>query len=198
MSQPSTSPLPNVIVVAGGLGAGKSTVAAMLAAKGATTIDSDQIGHEVLEPGGPGFAAVAERWPAVFVDGAIDRQRLAAVVFSDREQLEELEAITHPAIGAEIARRAHEATSGHVVVELPVPAIAAPDWTWIVVVADPAIRVERAVARGMEADDARRRIASQLTEAEWRRRATHVIVNDGSTDDLRVEVDELWKRLTTS
>ena len=83
-------------------------------------------------------------------------------------------------------------------VELPVPAIAAPDWTWIVVVADPAIRVERAVARGMEADDARRRIASQLTEAEWRRRATHVIVNDGSTDDLRVEVDELWKRLTTS
>ena len=137
MSQPSTSPLPNLIVVAGGLGSGKSTVAAMLAAKGATTIEADRIGHEVLEPGGPAFVAVAERWPVVVVDGAIDRQRLAAIVFSDLEQLQELESITHPAIGAEIARRAHAAAGSPVVVELPVPAIVAPDWTWIVVVAEP-------------------------------------------------------------
>jgi dephospho-CoA kinase len=182
-------------VVAGGLGSGKSTVAQLLAAKGATTIDADQIGHEVLEQGGPAYAPVAERWPVVVVDGAIDRQRLAVIVFSDPEQLGELEAITHPAIGAEIARRAREAAGGPVVVELPVPTIVAPDWTWIVVVADPSLRVERAVARGMEEDDARRRIASQLTEREWRERATHVIVNNGTLAELRGEVDALWEDL---
>ena len=198
MSQPSTSPLPDRIVVAGGLGSGKSTVAELLAAKGATTIEADQIGHEILEPGGAAFAAVAERWPVVVVDGAIDRQRLASIVFVDLEQLEELEAITHPAIGAEIARRAHAALGSPVVVELPVPAIDAPDWTWIVVVAEPSVRVRRAVARGMDEDDARRRIASQLTESEWRQRATHVIVNNGTLDELRAEVDALWERLAGS
>ena len=198
MSQPSTSPLPDRIVVAGGLGSGKSTVADLLAARGATTIEADQIGHEILEPGGAAFAAVAARWPVVVVDGAIDRQRLASIVFTDLEQLEELEAITHPAIGAEIARRAHAALESPVVVELPVPAIDAPDWTWIVVVAEPSVRVQRAVARGMDEDDARRRIASQLTESEWRRRATHVIVNNGTLEELRAEVDALWERFAGS
>ena len=198
MNQPSTSPLPDRIVVAGGLGSGKSAVADLLAAKGATTIEADQIGHEILKPGGAAFAAVAARWPVVVVDGAIDRQRLASIVFTDLEQLEELEAITHPAIGAEIARRAHAALESPVVVELPVPAIDAPDWTWIVVVAEPSVRVQRAVARGMDEDDARRRIASQLTESEWRRRATHVIVNNGTLEELRAEVDALWERLAGS
>ncbi len=198
MSQPSTSPLPNRIVVAGGLGSGKSTVAELLAAKGAITIEADRIGHEVLEPRGAAYAAVAERWPVVVVEGAIDRQRLASIVFTDFEQLEELEAITHPAIGAEIARRAHTVVGSPVVVELPVPAIVAPDWTWIVVVAEPSVRVRRAVARGMDEDDARRRIASQLTESEWRKRADHVIINNGSLDELRAEVDALWERLAGS
>ena len=164
----------------------------------AATIEADRIGHEVLEPGGAAFAAVAERWPVVVVDGAIDRQRLASIVFTDLEQLEELEAITHPAIGAEIARRANAAAGSPVVVELPVPAIVAPGWTWIVVVAESSVRVQRAVARGMDEDDARRRIASQLTESEWRRRATHVIVNNGTLEELGAEVDALWERLAGS
>lgn len=173
-------------------------MAELLAARGAKTIEADRIGHEILEPRGPAHAAVAERWPVVVVDGVIDRRRLAAIVFSDPEQLEELEAITHPLIGAEIARRAHEAGEAPVVVELPVPAIVAPGWTWIIVIADPSVRVQRAVARGMDEDDARRRIASQLTEHEWRDRATHVIVNNGTMDELRAEVDALWEDLAQS
>ena len=195
MTQPRT-PAPSLrIVVAGGLGSGKSTVAGLLAAKGAVAIEADQIGHEVLASGGAAFAPVAARWPHVVVDGEIDRLLLAAVVFSDADQLEELEAITHPAIGAEIVTRAHAAGDTPVVVELPVPAIVGPGWTWIVVVADPSERIARAVARGMAELDAQRRISAQLSEAQWRARATHVIVNDGTRDQLQAKVDALWEQL---
>jgi dephospho-CoA kinase len=188
-------PPPARIVVAGGLGSGKSTVAALLAEKGATIIEADRIGHEVLEPGGPAFAAVAQRWPAVVVDGAIDRRRLATIVFADHEQLAELEAITHPAIHTEITRRARDAAESPVVVELPVAGIVGPEWTWIAVIAEPAVRVERAVERGMDEEDVRRRIAAQLSNEEWCERASHVIVNDGSLEALRDEVESVWARI---
>jgi dephospho-CoA kinase len=132
------------------------------------------------------------------VNGEIDRRLLAAIVFSDRAQLEELEAITHPAIGAEIVKRAHAARDRPVVVELPVPAIVGPGWTWIAVIADPPERIARAVARGMEEPDAKRRIASQLSETDWREKAALVIVNDGSLEELSAKVDALWEQMVAT
>lgn len=198
MSQPSTSSPSPRLVVAGGLGSGKSTVAGLLAAKGAVVIEADRIGHEVLAPGGAAFGPVAERWPHVVVGGSIDRRLLAAVVFGDADELAELEAITHPAISAEIRKQAHAVGDQPVVLEVPVPAVVGPGWIWIVVVADSSERVARAVGRGMDEADARRRIASQLSDEGWRARATHVIVNDGTLEELSRQVDVVWEQVVAA
>ena len=108
MEGPSTAQ-PVRIVVVGGIGAGKSTVLARFEELGAMIVETDRIGHDVLEPWGSAFSAVAERWPEVVVDAQIDRSALAAIVFNDADALAELEAISHPAIAREIARRSEDA-----------------------------------------------------------------------------------------
>ncbi len=188
------------MLLSGPIGSGKSTVRRLLENKGFTAIDADTIGHAVLLPDGLAFDAVAQRWPGVVVNGAIDRSRLAAIVFADVRQLRELEAITHPAIGAEIVRRVAAAGDRDVVVELPLlrPPFSngGEGWHRLVVVGDAAIRLARAVDRGMDEDDVRRRMAAQPREAEWRAVADSVIVNDGSFDELAAAVDAWWAELT--
>lgn len=185
------------IVVTGGIGAGKSTVSSLLEARGAVVVEADRIGHRVLEPGHPVADVVAERWPAVVgVGGAIDRSRLAAVVFSDETALRELESFTHPAIAQEIARRAQEAGDVPVVVEVPVLAPWFDEaWWWITVTADPEIRLERAEGRGSDRADAERRMANQAPEADYVAAADFVVVNDGGLADLERRVDEIWDEL---
>lgn len=162
---------------------------------GATAIIADEIGHRVLEPGGEAHEAVAETWPQVVVDGRIDRRRLAAIVFADPEELTRLEAMTHPAIAARLASEA-AAVDGDVVVETPVPAVAAGDgWARVLVDAPPRVRLDRAVARGGNREDVVRRMAAQLDREEWLAWADHVIVNDGTVDDLERAVVDLWDRL---
>ncbi|NNL69734.1 MAG: dephospho-CoA kinase, partial [Acidimicrobiia bacterium] len=90
------------ILLSGGIGAGKSAAARIIAARGYPVIHADKIGHAVLEPEGEAFPAVAARWPEVVVDGMIDRPRLAEIVFDDPAALTELESLTHPAIAARI------------------------------------------------------------------------------------------------
>jgi dephospho-CoA kinase len=181
----------------GGIGAGKTTVTQRLGELGATAIEADRIGHEVLEPGGAAHAAVASRWPQVVVDGRIDRASLAAVVFTDHEQLAELEALTHPAIREEIARRV-ESIEGPVVVEVPVTAdLVGPGWIRLAVVAPWEQRLARAVARGADRADIEQRATAQPRDPEWTAAADHVIVNDGSPEELVAAVDALWRRLTS-
>ena len=197
MERPRIQPSVRIAVV-GGIGAGKTTVLARLASLGAVIIEADQIGHDVLEPWGSAFAGVAERWPDVVVGAEIDRSALAAVVFEDPDELAALEAISHPAIAREIARRSDDAGSQPVVVELPVAAdLVGPGWTHVAVVAPRDVRLERAVARGMSLDDATRRADRQLSDEAWIERADEVIVNDGTLEDLEAKVDALWARLTT-
>jgi dephospho-CoA kinase len=180
-------------VLAGPIGSGKSVLGGMLQRRGALVIEADLIGHQILEPGEVAFPAVAARWPSAVVDGRIDRRRLASVVFADGNALRVLEALTHPHIAARVEARAAGAGERPVAVELPLVAdILGEEWPRLVVLADAEVRLRRAVARGMEVEDVKRRMASQPTEARWSASADWVIRNDGSLDELDAEVGRWW------
>jgi len=184
------------VIVSGGIASGKSTVSRIMGDLGAVVIDADEIGHEMLAPGGPVFEEVRRRWPQVVVDGLIDRRRLAAVAFADSEALARLEAITHPAIGARIGELVDAAGDRDVVVEVPVVEDLPGDgWTRVVIDADPALRAERAVSGGFEEEDVHRRMTAQPGRDVWLASADHVIVNDGDLMTLRSLVEDLWREL---
>ncbi len=184
------------IVVSGGIGSGKSAVLEMLRERGALVIEADRIGHEVLEPGGAAYDEVLQRWPAVVVGNRIDRRLLAAVVFTDTEQLRLLEAITHPHIKNEIETRVLHNRDRDIAVELPLAGrFLGDEWVRLVVQAPEEVRVWRAVSRGTDETDVANRIAAQPNANDWNRDADFVIDNDGSLVDLRVAVEAVWQRL---
>ena len=184
------------LIVSGGIASGKSTVLQILRAEGAVVIEADRIGHDVLKPGGPAFATVSERGPAVVKEGRIDRGRLAAIVFSDAEALQDLEAITHPHIAAEIAKRVADAQDHDIALELPLDSDpVGPGWTRLVVEAPADLRLQRAVDRGMDTSDVASRIGAQPDDAAWRKGADIVIANVGSFDDLHQAVKRAWTEL---
>lgn len=191
-----------LIGLTGGIGSGKSTVSALLAERGAVVIDADRITRELQEPGTPVFEAMVERFGPgiVAADGTLDRQAVADLVFSDTEALQALNAIVHPAVGAEIAWRLEtEAGTDHVVI-LDVPLLVESgrdDLAALVVVdVDPEIALQRLVEqRGMREDDARARMARQAKREDRLARADEVIDNSGSLDDLAAQVEALWARL---
>ncbi len=192
MDCPSIEPKQRVLLT-GGIGSGKSTVAARMRELGAEVIEADLIGHDVLEPEGAAFQAVAERWPGVIADGLVNRSELAEIVFDDETALQELEEITHPAIGREIAKRIASSNRDIVVVEVPVePTFLDGDWTRIAVTAPLEIRVARAVSRGSKEESVRRRVSVQLEDDDWVANADYVVVNDGGRGDLLRSVDDLW------
>jgi dephospho-CoA kinase len=191
---------PHVVVIGltGGIGSGKSTVAALLAERGAAVVDADDLAHEVMEPGEPAYAAVVERFGSAVVagDGRVDRRALAGVVFADDAARADLEAIVHPAVSVAMSARIAEAGKTHQVVVAVVPLLVEAGWEIgdaVVVVDCPEdIAVSRLVdERGMDPADARRRVAAQATREQRLARADHVIRNDGSLADLRRQVDAL-------
>jgi dephospho-CoA kinase len=195
-----------IVGLTGGIGAGKSTVAQMLAERGAVVIDVDALGRQVLVPGGRAEAAVAAEFgPGVLApDGSIDRAALAAVAFADAGALARLTAISHPAMNEELVERLRVLPRGTIaVLDLAVLAesrLGRVDdryrYTFVVIVEAPAaLREERAVARGFDREDVRRRMAQQATDAERRALADVVVTNDGTPDDLKEQVDALWARL---
>jgi dephospho-CoA kinase len=183
----------------GGIGSGKSSVAARLAELGAIVVDSDVLAREVIAPGTDGFAEVVEAFGdgVVGPDGAVDRAALATVVFADEAARRRLESIVHPRVGARTAEVAASAPAGAVVVNdvpLLVEAGLADRYQCVVVVEAPrADRVARLVGqRGMAAAEAEARIAAQADDAARRAVADVVIVNDGTREQLRERVDEMW------
>ncbi|WP_424935944.1 MULTISPECIES: dephospho-CoA kinase [Bacteria] len=194
-----------LIALTGGIASGKSTIAARLAAQGAVIVDADRIVREVQEPGTPVLARIAEEFgPEVIrADGSLDRAGLGARVFGDPDALARLNAIVHPAVRAESARRFSEAfvrDPGAVVVyDVPLLVEARVDDPWdLVVVADaPAsVRERRLVEiRGMDVSEARRRIAAQVTDAQRRAIADIVIDTSGSIAETERQTDELWRVL---
>jgi dephospho-CoA kinase len=185
----------------GGVGSGKSTVAARLAEHGAVIIDADAIAREVVEPGTPGFEAVVAKFgPEVVADGRLDRPKLAGMVFGDESKRAELNAIVHPLVGRRTGELMAAAPAGAVVVydvPLLVESTLAPGFDFVVVVeASVPTRLRRLAGRGMAEADARERMAVQATDEQRRAVADAVIGNDGSLDDLRTRVDEVWKMIT--
>ncbi len=195
-----------LVGLTGGIGAGKSTVSALLAEYGAVIVDADQIARDLQAPGSPVLDRMAERFGAHIIgdDGALDRAAVAAIVFGDSDEakqaLADLNGIVHPAMQHEIQRQiAAEAETDHVVVldfpllgENPRNDVAAT----IVVDVPVDVAVARLVeSRDMDEADARKRIASQIGRDERLAQATHVVDNSGDLDDLRAEVGDLWAAL---
>jgi dephospho-CoA kinase len=189
--------------LSGGIGSGKSTVARALARRGAVVIDADTIAREVVEPGRPALAAVVERFGAGVLDGEgrLDRPKLAALVFDDADARADLNAIVHPRVAAETARRMAAAPADSVVV-IDVPLLveaARSGYDLVVIVETPeAVRLERLVGRGMNPDDARQRMAAQASDADRRKVADVVLDNGGSEEELERQIDALWAQLTAS
>jgi dephospho-CoA kinase len=189
-----------LVGLTGGIGAGKSTVSAMLAARGAVIVDADAITHQLQQPGMPVVAAMAERFgPEVLgADGALDRAAVARIVFNDPGALKDLGKIVHPAVNREIARQALEHRHGDGVVVLDIPLLLESDRrkdiaAFIVVDIPTDVAVERLVRyRGMPEDDARARIARQAPRDKRLAAADFVVDNSGDQAALARRVDELW------
>ena len=183
----------------GGTGAGKSTVSTRLGELGAVVIDADALAREVVAPGSPGLAAVAQEFGAAVLapDGSLDRAALAAVVFADPARRLALEQITHPLI-AERTRELLSAAASDAIVVHDVPLLVekqiGPRYHLVVVVHAPEeVRVARLVAsRGMPEDDAWSRVRAQASDADRRAAADVWLANDGSLDDVHAAVDRLW------
>ena len=186
------------IGLTGGIGSGKSTVSALLAARGAVIVDADRIAREVVEPGTPGLARIVEAFGegVLAPDGSLDRAALAAVVFAEPEARRQLDGIVHPLVRARAAELARAAPPDAVVVNdvpLLVETGQASSYDLVLVVeADPATRVSRLVQRGLTAEDARARMEAQASDEERRAVADVVLDNSGTPEALAEQVDRFW------
>jgi dephospho-CoA kinase len=190
-----------LVGLTGGIGSGKSTVSALLAARGAVIVDADRIVHEIEAPDGPAYQPLIDRFGPGIVspDGTLDRAGLAAVAFHDEQSLADLNAITHPLVRAEMARQvvAQAETDNVVVLDIPLLAEgtkAAMGLAGVLVVDTPVeIAVERLVKhRELSEADARARIANQASREDRRKLADVVVDNRGSLAQLEGEVDRAW------
>jgi dephospho-CoA kinase len=193
-----------LVGLTGGIGSGKSTVSAALAARGAIVVDADSIVRDVQQPGSPVLQQMAERFGAhvIAADGSLDRAAVAGIVFTDADALAALNAIVHPAVAAEMNRRVMaEVASDHVVVmDIPLLAENPREGLQGVIVVDvpEETQVERLVRyRGFDEADARARIAKQATREQRRALASFVVDNSGSIDSLDPQIDAVWEWLRT-
>ena len=191
-----------LVGLTGGIGSGKSTVARMLASRGAVVLDSDELAREAVEPGTAGHDAVIARFgPAIVApDGSLDRAALASVVFADGTARADLEAIVHPEVRRALAEAvaAHADTDVVVVVDSPLLfEIGANEGFPVVVVvtASEATRIVRLVARGMRESDVRARMAAQMPLQDKSALADVVLDNESDESTLEVQVDRLWADL---
>lgn len=197
-----------LVGLTGGIGSGKSTVAALLAELGAEVIDADRIAREVVEPGGPALPGLVDRFGDQILqeDGHLDRGALAAIAFADEAARADLDRLTHPHVAARIAQRIAElagrdGSQDHDLILVDHPLLietgqAARFDAVIAVIADERTRLARlADERGMDADDARARMRAQVDDARRREVADHLVVNDGTLDELSEQVEALHARL---
>jgi dephospho-CoA kinase len=191
------------IGLTGGIGSGKSTVAKILAELGAPSLDADKVGHSIYAPGGPAYqeivAAFGERILAP--DGTVDRKKLGPIVFADPAELKRLNSIVHPKMLAEmramVAAIRSRGETKPIVIEAAI--LIEANWmpmcdeVWLVTAAHEHVigRVER--ERGMAREQIEARIRAQLSDADRMRYASLVIKNDGTLDELRAEVERVWR-----
>ena len=192
-----------LVGLTGGIGAGKSTVAAMLAQRGAAVIDADDLARRAVARGTDGCDRVVEAFGLEILDddGDLDRGKLAGIVFADAERRASLEAIVHPEVARLLAEalEPYQGTDRIVVYVTPLLAesgMAEGFDVIVVIVADVDRRVERLMHdRGMAADEVRARIAAQFNDEERARIADVLLDNDGEPHRLDPQVDRLWTEL---
>jgi dephospho-CoA kinase len=194
-----------LVGLTGGIGAGKSTVAKLLAARGAVVVDADEVARFVVEPGQPALAQLVERFGdgILDADGRLDRPALGKLAFVDEQSRKDLESITHPAINHEFMRRTIESPPDAIVV-LDVPLLVespkarerAKDYHVVIVVEAPReLRLDRLEARGLARADAEARMAAQATDEQRREIATHLVDNSGDVDALERQIGDIWDDL---
>jgi dephospho-CoA kinase len=189
-----------VIGITGGIGSGKSEVAGILKELGAGVIDADKVGHEILNPGTPGWHKVTETFGKYICDqsGKIDRKKLAKIVFQNAESVDKINKITHPLILNEIKLRLNkmEAEGFKVAVveaALLIEAGWAPlmDQIWLSLTPKE-ITLSRLMKRGLSESEAKARISAQVPGETKINQVTEIILNDGSIIKLRKKVAKLW------
>ena len=192
------------IGLTGGIGSGKSTVAALLAKCGAAIVDTDAIARQLSRPGGAAIESIRQSFGAEFIDpaGGLDRARMRTLAFSDSQARLRLEAILHPLIGIETERQASASRAPAVVFDVPL-LVESGRWRArvhkvLVVDCSEATQVTRVMARSAwTAEAVQDVIAQQATRAQRRACADAVIFNDAiSADDLCTEVSSLWHHWT--
>ena len=190
------------VALTGGIGAGKTTVARLLAQRGAILIDSDVLSREVVEPGTPGLEAIVERFgPAVLAaDGSLDRQALGTIIFADAQARADLNGIVLPEVRRRRAELIASAPDGSIVISV-IPLLVEgglQDGFDGVIVVDVPIdtQVDRLKARSdLDDQQARARVNAQASRDERLEVADWVIENSGSYDQLRQQVEVVWDAL---
>lgn len=191
-----------LIGLTGGIGAGKSTVAQLFEERGVPIVDADAIARDVVKPGEPALAELVEHFgdSILGADGELNRGKLAEVAFADAESHEALNAIMHPAISAETAKRIDALRGDHSVIVHDVPLLVEAGLTGnydlTVLVDTPAqIRLQRLTElRGMDPEDAKKRIAAQATDEQRRAVCDVVLDNSGDIEHLRAQFEQMWER----
>jgi dephospho-CoA kinase len=194
-----------VIGLTGGIGAGKSTVMQMLEALGAAVIDADKVGHQIYLPDLPAWREIVDTFgPEVLnADRSINRQALGKLVFADPEALRTLNRIVHPKMFERMAELTAElrARGGIKAIVIEAAILIEANWQpladqiWLVVASEPVVIERLAKQRNLSPEQARTRIAAQLSDEERLKHAHVVIRNDGSLDEVRTAVQQAWDQL---
>jgi dephospho-CoA kinase len=188
----------------GGIASGKSAVAAMLRELGFSVLDADSLAHKLIEPGQPGYDEVLREFgPSIAgAGGRIDRAKLSSIVFADRGKLDRLNAVVHPRVAEvifsqfELWHRAGVRDAVFVEAALLIESGIHKNLDGLVVAwCEPEQQFERLLARGLSANEARRRIAAQLPVEEKLRLATEKIDCSGSLEETRRQVTALAVKL---
>ncbi len=187
-----------VLGVSGGIGSGKSTVSGILEARGLRVLDADKISHLVTEADGIAMPEIVEVFGrrAVLPDGSMNRKYISSIVFKDNTKLDLLSSIIHKYVfqymDEEIAKETQKKTKC-VVLDVPIPVkkfVQNCNQIWIVT-CEEETKLQRLVNRGMDLEEAKRRIAVQMTDDEYSELGDFVIDNSGSLEELNEKVDNL-------
>lgn len=188
-----------IIGITGGIGCGKSTAAQICRQAGMPVIDADELSREVTAAGGSAMPAIIAQFGPGAADstGALDRQHMAKKVFQNHRALDQLSTIIHTQVIEQIIQRVkklEEKKTRAVVLDVPIPVkhgfLDLCDQVWVIW-ANEEVRLARLAMRGMPEDEARRRMAMQMTRDEYFALATHILDNDGMPEDLAIKINQL-------
>jgi dephospho-CoA kinase len=194
-----------IVGLTGGIASGKSTVAKMLRGAGIPVVDADQLARDAVAPGSDGLKAIVERFGEGYLDagGGLDRAKLGALVFDDDEARRDLNRIVHPAVAQLAALKgAALAEAGEPVMVYEVPllfenGLEAGMSCTILVAVDEETQLARLLARDdLDEAGARARVASQMSLAEKKTRATYVIDNAGDLAETARQLTRVWREIT--